>query len=104
MHTSTASVAVYPRPSEVLNYTTNLVVQIDEYSIPIIDILFSQVDVIVKDEELEWEAKTSRGPGGQHVNKVQSAVRLTHRPTGERMNPQTKVLTRLMKNNECNEK
>lgn len=38
--------------------------------------------VEVRDADLVWQAQTSGGPGGQHVNKTQSAVRLTHKPTG----------------------
>jgi peptide chain release factor len=32
--------------------------------------------------EVELESMRSGGPGGQHVNKTNSAVRLTHRPSG----------------------
>ncbi len=33
-------------------------------------------------KEVQFEAIRSSGPGGQHVNKTNSAVRLTHEPTG----------------------
>ncbi|SCV69450.1 BQ2448_2470 [Microbotryum intermedium] len=44
-------------------------------SAPIDDDLFDQKDVKV-------EVMRSRGAGGQHVNKTESAIRLTHQPTG----------------------
>lgn len=39
-------------------------------------------DIKIKDEDLDWQFVRSGGKGGQNVNKVSTAVRLTHRPSG----------------------
>lgn len=56
IHTSTVSVAVLPEAESV--------------------------DVEIKSEELRVDTYRSSGPGGQHMQKTDSAVRITHIPTG----------------------
>lgn len=56
IHTSTATVAVMPEAQEV--------------------------DVELKPDELHIQTTRSGGPGGQHVNTTDSAVQVTHLPTG----------------------
>ncbi len=56
IHTSTATVAVLPEAEEV--------------------------DVELKPDDLHIQATRSGGPGGQHVNTTDSAVQVTHLPTG----------------------
>ncbi|KAH9158969.1 peptide chain release factor 1 [Lactarius sanguifluus] len=40
------------------------------------------VDDLLKQDDVRMEVMRARGAGGQHVNKTESAVRLTHIPTG----------------------
>ena len=43
---------------------------------------FVQIDIVIKPSDLKMDTFRSSGPGGQHVNKIDSAVRLTHKPSG----------------------
>jgi peptide chain release factor 1 len=56
IHTSAATVAVLPEAEDV--------------------------DIVINDVDLRIDTMRSQGAGGQHVNKTESAVRVTHIPTG----------------------
>ncbi len=51
-------------------------------SVSVTPVVDENIDIKVEDKDLRVDTYRSGGAGGQHVNKTDSAVRLTHLPTG----------------------
>ncbi len=51
-------------------------------SVEVMPEIIADTDIVIEDKELKVDTYRSSGAGGQHVNKTESAIRITHLPTG----------------------
>ena len=51
-------------------------------AVEVIPEIADDVEVEIREEDIEMQVYRSSGAGGQHINKTSSAVRLIHKPTG----------------------